>query len=51
MIHTIVSNGHLYRVNRDRQAMQDKLDKRKAFILTLLLFTVVAVGVMAWILR
>ncbi len=50
MIPTL-SNGILYIVNRDRVHLQDKLDKRRTFLLTLLLFTVVALGVMAWILR
>ncbi len=50
MIPTL-GNGQLFILNRDRAAMQDKLDKRRAFILTLLLFTVVAAGVIAWILQ
>ncbi len=42
---------YLYIVNRDRAHLQDKLDKRRCFVLTLSLFTVVAVGVLAFILR
>ncbi len=49
MIPTVTD--YLFVLNRDKREMQDKLDKRKAFILTLLLFTVVAIGVMAWILQ
>ncbi len=44
-------SDYLYIVNRDRAYLQDKLEKRRCFVLTLSLFTVVAVGVMAWILR
>ncbi len=44
-------SSYLFILNRDRYYYELKLQKRKAFILTLLLFTVVAVGVMAWILR
>ncbi len=51
MIHTIVSNGHLYRVNRDRAYLQDKHDKRRTFWLVVLLFTVITIGVFAFILQ
>ncbi len=44
-------SDYLYIVNRDRAYLQDKLDKRRTFLLTISLFTVVAVGVLAWILR
>ncbi len=46
-----LGNGTLFIVNRDRRYMQDKLDKRRTFLLTLALFTVVAIGIIAWILR
>ncbi len=42
---------YLFIVNRDRAKMQDKLDKRKAFVLTCALFLVVTIGVLAWILN
>ncbi len=44
-------SDYLYIVNRDRAHLQDKLDKRRTLLLTVLLFTVVGIGVMAWILR
>ncbi len=43
---------YFYEINRDRPWLELVAKrKRKAFVLTLLLFTVVAIGVMAWILR
>ncbi len=42
---------YLWQINRDRAHLQDKLDKRRTFWLVVLLFTVICVGVMAWILR
>ncbi len=51
MIHTISSSGDLYRVHRDKAYLQYKIEKRRAFVLTLSIFTVVAVGVVAWILQ
>ncbi len=49
MIHFMTRD--LYLIHRHRQHWQDKLDKRRTFLLTLALFTVVAIGVIAWILR
>ncbi len=51
MIPTL-GNGTLFILNRDRPWLElTAKRKRKAFILTLLLFTVVTAGVMAWILQ
>ncbi len=51
MIHTICSSGDLYCVHRDRAYLQYKMDKRRAFVLTLAIFTVVAIGVIAYIIQ
>ncbi len=49
MIPTI--STYLWEVQHNRRYWQDKLDKRRCFVLTLSLFTVVTVGVLAFILR
>ena len=51
MIIPTLGTGQLYQVNRDRAYLQDKLDKRKTFFLTLAIFTMVAIGVIVWILQ
>ncbi len=49
MIPTI--STYLWEVQHNKAYWQDKLDKRRCFVLTISLFTVVAVGVMSWLLR
>ncbi len=51
IIETLTNTGILYRVHRDKAYLQYKMDKRRAFVLTLAIFSVVAMGVVAWILQ
>jgi len=49
MIETLTTSCKLYRVHQHRQYYQDKLDKRKAFLLTCLIVLCVGISTLIWI--
>ncbi len=51
MIIPTLGRGLLYEVNRQRAWLQLQAQKRKAFRYTIAIFTVIAIGVLAYILR
>ncbi len=51
IIPTLCNNSFLYTVHRHKDRFMLELEKRKAFRLTIAIFTCVVVIVLAWILR
>ena len=49
MIIPTLSNGILFIINRDRAYLQDKLDKRRTFLLTLGITICVTISTVLWI--
>jgi len=49
MIDTLTTNSYLYKVNRNRAYFQDKLDKRRTFILVCLITVCVTIATTLWI--
>ena len=45
----LMGQGYLYDVHRHRQFYQEKLDKRKAFLLTCLIALCVGLSTLIWI--
>jgi hypothetical protein len=44
-------SDYLYELNKYRDEMQDKLDKRRTFMLTCLIAVLVAVSVFLWVIK
>ena len=49
MIPTLTNNSFLYQVNRHRAEFQDKLDKRRTFMLVCLISVCVTISTVLWI--
>ncbi len=47
----LLGQGSLYEINRNRQRWLTNAERRKAFLIVLAIFTVIAVGIFAWILQ
>jgi len=48
--HTLSSGGYLYRINRNRAELQNKLDKRRTFLLVCLITTCVTIATIIFLL-
>lgn len=46
-----LGTGYLYEVSRNRDRWLLAMQKRKAFRLTLAIFTALSIGIIAWIVR
>ena len=49
MIDTLSSNSYLFKVHQNRAEMQEKLDKRKTFLLVCLITTCVTIATIIFI--
>ena len=49
MIPTLSSNSYLFKVHQNREAYQEKLDKRKTFLLVCLITICVTIATTLWI--
>ena len=47
--HTLSSSSYLFKVHQNREYFQDKLDKRKTFILVCLITLCVTISTVLWI--